>query len=167
MVKRGTRGAMIGALAGIGLLGVDAHAPHARDPQPAVAMAVGSAAVLAAFVCSERRARFETFRTFAVTTGRCLIVLCRRAIHLISKALDVDPTFLFIRMPAIVFGLHYVQQHRSDLRPIYFALFVSLKFLRRRISMAIWRGPVFRNDAEEVLLRLKSDNRAIRMKSYS
>jgi len=55
-------------------------------------------------------------------------------------------------MPAIVFGLHDVQ-HRSDLRPIYCALFVSLKFLRRSVSMAIWCGPVFRNDAEEVLLR--------------
>jgi hypothetical protein len=27
--------------------------------------------------------------------GIGLLVLCRRAIHLIAKALDVDPTFLF------------------------------------------------------------------------
>jgi hypothetical protein len=71
---------MIGALAGIGLLGMDAHAPHARGP--ATCFRYGRGLCGSADGLSMQR-----------TAG---------AIHLVSNALDVDPKFLFILMPAIV-----------------------------------------------------------------
>ena len=45
--------------------------------------------------------------------------------HLLSKALEVDPVFLFFLIPAFAFGLQYFLQNKSDLWPIYFAAYRS------------------------------------------
>ena len=43
-------------------------------------------------------------------------------VHLLSKAMDVDPAFLLFLLPAVVFGVHYFRENKFDVFPIYFAL---------------------------------------------
>ena len=177
----------------------------------AVATAVGYAAVLGAMYAASGGRVFAIFRACA-GGGGSLSYTVQAPIHLLSKALDVDPAFLFFLMPAAVFGLHYFLQNKSDLLPIYFALVLAvttvifgslgiginhlfdlqiasvllLVVAISRIAEVAEMGvgvlavallvsfvptsqslhgdltrPSFRNDANEVLLRLRSDNRPI------
>ena len=177
----------------------------------AVATAVGYAAVLGAMYAGSGGRVFAIFRACA-GGGGSLSYTVQAPIHLLSKALEVDPAFLFFLMPAVVFGLHYFLQNKSDLLPIYFALVLAVTTMifgslgiginhlfdvqiasvlllvvaiSRSATLAeVGTGvlavallvsivptsqsfhgdltrPSFRNDADEVLLRLRSDNRPI------
>jgi hypothetical protein len=89
--------------------------------QLAIATAIGYAAVLGVMYAASGGRVFAIFRACAVGGGSLSYTL-QAPVHLLSKALDVDPVFLLFLMPAIVFGLHYLLKDKSDLLPIYFSL---------------------------------------------
>lgn len=177
----------------------------------AIATGIGYAAVLGTMYVASGGRVFAIFKACA-GGGGSLSYTVQAPIHLISKALDVDPAFLFFLIPAFVFGLYYFFQDKTDLWPIYFAfvlavttvIFGSLGIGINHLfdlqvaavillAVAISRIPTvteigtgivaaslivclvptlqglhgdltrpsFRNNAEEVLLRLHADNRPI------
>src|ERR1700722_19713490 len=177
----------------------------------AIATGVGYAAVLAAMYVGRGGRVFAIFRACA-GGGGSLSYTVQAPIHLLSKALDVDPVFLFFLIPAFAFGLQYFLQNKTDLWPIYFAFVLAvttvifgslgiginhlfdlqvasvilLAVAISRIAALTEIGfgilaaalivslvptlqglhgdltrPSFRNDADEVLLRLHGDNRPI------
>ena len=177
----------------------------------AIATGVGYVVVLGAMYAGSGGRVFAIFRACA-GGGGSLSYTVQAPIHLLSKALEVDPVFLFFLIPAFAFGLQYFLQNKSDLWPIYFAfvlavttvIFGSLGIGINHLfdlqvasvillAVAISRigalteigsgilaaalivslvptlqglhgdltRPSFRNDADEVLLRLHGDNRPI------
>ena len=70
----------------------------------AIATGVGYAIVLAAMYAGSGGRVFAIFKACA-GGGGSLSYTVQAPIHLLSKALDVDPTFLFFLIPAFAFGL--------------------------------------------------------------
>jgi hypothetical protein len=177
----------------------------------ALATGIGYAAVLGAMYVGSAERVFAIFRACAGGGGSLSYTL-QAPIHLLSKAIDVDPTSLFFLIPAFAFGLQYFLQNKTDLWPIYFAfvfavttvIFGSLGIGINHLfdlqvasvivltvavsrlatlteigtgilaaSLVVSIVPTsqslhgdlnrasFRNDADEVLLRLHGDNRPI------
>jgi hypothetical protein len=177
----------------------------------AVATGIGYAIVLGAMYVGSGGRVFAIFKACA-GGGGSLSYTIQAPIHLLSKALDVDPTFLFFLIPAFAFGLYYFLQDKTDLWAIYFAFVLAVTTVifgslgiginhlfdlqvasvillvvaisRIATFTEIGTGilaaslivglvptmqglhgdltrPSFRNDADEVLLRLRNDNRPI------
>jgi hypothetical protein len=177
----------------------------------AIATGIGYAAVLGGMHVASGGRVFAIFRACA-GGGGSLSYSVQAPIHLLSKALDVDPVFLFFLIPAIAFGLQYFLQNKIDLWPIYFAFVLAVTMVifsslgiginhlfdlqvaavillavaisRMATLTEIGTGilaaallvsivptsqglhgdftrPSFRNNADEVLLRLRADNRPI------
>jgi hypothetical protein len=177
----------------------------------AIATGVGYAAVLGIMYAESGGRVFAIFKACA-GGGGSLSYTIQAPIHLLSKALDVDPGFLFFLIPAFVFGLQYFLQNKIDVWPIYFAFVLAVTTVifgslgiginhlfdlqvaaMILLAVAISRiatltevgtgilaasllvcivptsqglhgdltRPSFRNDAEEVLLRLHGDERPI------
>lgn len=91
----------------------------------AIATGVGYAAVLGAMYVGSGGRVFAIFRACAGGGGSLSYTL-QAPIHLLSKALDVDPVFLFFLIPAFAFGLLYFLQNKTDLWPIYFAFVLAV-----------------------------------------
>jgi hypothetical protein len=89
--------------------------------QLAAATAAGGILVLASMYFASGGRVFAIFRACAGGGGSFSYTL-QAPLHLLSKALDVDPAFLLFLIPAAVFGLHYFRENRFDILPIYFAL---------------------------------------------
>jgi hypothetical protein len=89
--------------------------------QLAAATTCGYILVLASMYVASGGRVFTIFRACAGGGGSLSYTL-QAPLHLLSKALDVDPVFLLILVPAAVFGLYYFGENRSDILPIYFAL---------------------------------------------
>ena len=177
----------------------------------AIATGVGYAVVLGTMYVASGGRVFAIFKACA-GGGGSLSYTIQAPIHLISKALDVDPAFLFFLIPAFIFGLQYFLQNKKDLWPIYFAFVLAvttvifgslgiginhlfdlqvaavilLAIATSRVSTLTEIGtgilaasllvcivptsqglhgdltrPSFRNNVDEVLLRLHSDSRPI------
>jgi hypothetical protein len=177
----------------------------------AIATGVGYAIVLGAMYFGSGGRVFGIFKACAAGGGS-LSYTIQAPVHLLSKALEVDPVFLFFLIPAFAFGLYYFLQNKTDLWPIYFAFVVAVTTVifgslgiginhlfdlqiasvillavaisRTVVHTEIGTGilamslivslvptsqglhgdlsrPSFRNNAEEVLLRLHGDNRPI------
>jgi hypothetical protein len=177
----------------------------------AIATGVGNAVVLGTMYVASGGRVFAIFKACA-GGGGSLSYTIQAPIHLISKALDVDPAFLFFLIPAFIFGLQYFLQNKKDLWPIYFAFVLAvttvifgslgiginhlfdlqvaavilLAIATSRVSTLTEIGtgilaasllvcivptsqglhgdltrPSFRNNVDEVLLRLHSDSRPI------
>jgi hypothetical protein len=91
----------------------------------AIATGIGYAAVLGTMYVASGGRVFAIFRACA-GGGGSLSYTIQAPIHLLSKALDVDPVFLFFLIPAFAFGLQYFLQHKTDLWPIYFAFVLAV-----------------------------------------
>jgi hypothetical protein len=89
--------------------------------QLAAATAVGCFLVLASMYFASGGRVFAIFRACAGGGGSLSYTL-QAPLHLLSKALDVDPAFLLFLVPAVVFGLHSFYGSKSDVLSIYFAL---------------------------------------------
>ena len=89
--------------------------------QLAVATACGWILVLAAMHVASGGRVFAIFRACAGGGGSLSYTL-QAPLHLLSKALDVDPVFLLFLVLAAVFGLYYFRENKTDILPIYFAL---------------------------------------------
>jgi hypothetical protein len=89
--------------------------------QLATATACGCILVLAAMYVASGGRVFAIFRACAGGGGSVSYTL-QAPLHLLSKALDVDPVFLLFLVPATVFGVYYFREHKTDILPIYFAL---------------------------------------------
>jgi hypothetical protein len=89
--------------------------------QLAVATTCGYILVLASMYVASGSRVFAIFRACAGGGGSLSYTL-QAPLHLLSKALDVDPVFLLFLVPAVVFGLHYFLENRTDILPIYFVL---------------------------------------------
>lgn len=177
----------------------------------AIATGIGYAAVLGAMYAGSGGRVFAIFRACAGGGGSLSYTL-QAPIHLLSKALDVDPACLFFLIPAFAFGLQYFFQDKTDVWPIYFAfvlgvttvifgslgiginhlfdlqvasvILLAVAISRVATLTEIGTGilaaslivsivptsqglhgdltrPSFRNDADEVLLRLHGDGRPI------
>jgi hypothetical protein len=94
---------------------------HKEAAQLAAATACGCVLVLATMYVASGGRVFAIFRACA-GGGGSLSYKLQAPLHLLSKALDVDPVFLLFLIPAAVFGLYYFQENKTDLLPIYFAL---------------------------------------------
>jgi hypothetical protein len=91
----------------------------------AIATGVGYAVVLGTMYVASGGRVFAIFKACA-GGGGSLSYTIQAPIHLISKALDVDPAFLFFLIPAFIFGLQYFLQNKKDLWPIYFAFVLAV-----------------------------------------
>jgi hypothetical protein len=89
--------------------------------QLAAATVVGCFLVLASMYFASGGRVFAIFRACAGGGGSLSYTL-QAPLHLLSKALDVDPAFLLFLVPAVVFGLHSFYGSKSDVLSIYFAL---------------------------------------------
>ncbi len=89
--------------------------------QLAAATALGCIVVLASMYLASGGRVFAIFRACAAGGGALSYTL-QAPLHLLSKALDVDPVFLLFLVPAAAFGLLYFRQNKSDLLSIHFAL---------------------------------------------
>jgi hypothetical protein len=89
--------------------------------QLAAITAAGYILVLASMYFASGGRVFAIFRACAGGGGSLFYTL-QAPLHLISKAIDVDPVFLLFLVPAAVFGLIYFRDNKSDVFPIYFAL---------------------------------------------
>jgi hypothetical protein len=94
---------------------------HKEALQLAAATAAGCILVLASMYFASDGRVFAIFRACA-GGGGSLFYTVQAPLHLLSKALDVDPVFLLFLVPAAVFGLHYFYENKFDVLPIYFAL---------------------------------------------
>jgi hypothetical protein len=95
--------------------------------QLAVATAVGYAAVLVTMYVASGGRVFSIFRACA-SGGGSLSYTLQAPLHLLSKAIDVDPIFLLLLIPAAAFGVVSFRQSKTEILPIYFllALLVSV-----------------------------------------
>jgi hypothetical protein len=89
--------------------------------QLAAATATGCILVLASMYFASGGRVFAIFRACAGGGGSLSYTL-QAPVHLLSKAIDVDPAFLIFLVPAVVFGVHYFCENKLDVFPIYFAL---------------------------------------------
>ncbi len=89
--------------------------------QLAIATAFGYILVLASMHVASGGRVFAIFRACAGGGGSLSYTL-QAPLHLLSKALDVDPVFLLFLVPAAVFGLPYFREKKTDILPIYFVL---------------------------------------------
>jgi hypothetical protein len=89
--------------------------------QLAAATATGCPVVLASMYFASGGRVFAIFRACAGGGGSLSYTL-QAPLHLLSKALDVDPVFLLFLVPAAVFGLHYFRENEFDFFVIYFVL---------------------------------------------
>jgi hypothetical protein len=89
--------------------------------QLAAATAAGYVLVLASMYFASGGRVFAIFRACAGGGGSLSYTL-QAPLHLLSKALDVDPVFLLFLAPAAVFGVHYFRENKFDIVPIYFVL---------------------------------------------
>jgi hypothetical protein len=89
--------------------------------QLAAATVTGCILVLASMYFASGGRVFAIFRACAGGGGTLSYTL-QAPLHLLSKAMDVDPAFLLFLVPAVVFGLHYFCENKFDVFPIYFAL---------------------------------------------
>jgi hypothetical protein len=89
--------------------------------QLAAATAAGCILVLASMYFASGGRVFAIFRACAGGGGSLSYTL-QAPVHLLSKAMDVDPAFLLFLLPAVVFGVHYFRENKFDVFPIYFAL---------------------------------------------
>jgi hypothetical protein len=89
--------------------------------QLAAATAVGCLLVLASMYFASGGRIFAIFRACAGGGGTLSYTL-QAPLHLLSKALDVDPVFLLFLVPAAVFGLHSFYGNKSEVLPLYFVL---------------------------------------------
>jgi hypothetical protein len=89
--------------------------------QLAAVTAAGYILVLASMYFASGGRVFAIFRACAGGGGSLSYTL-QAPLHLLSKAIDVDPVFLLFLVPAAVFGLFFFRENRSDVLPIYFAL---------------------------------------------
>jgi len=89
--------------------------------QLAVATAAGCILVLAFMYLASGGRVFAIFRACAGGGGSLFYTL-QAPLHLLSKALDVDPVLLLFLVPAAVFGLQYFRENKFDVLPTYFAL---------------------------------------------
>jgi hypothetical protein len=88
--------------------------------QLAAATATGGVLVLASMYFASGGRVFAIFRACAGGGGSLSYTL-QAPLHLLSKALDVDPVFLLFLVPAAAFGLRYFRENKFDVLPIYFA----------------------------------------------
>src|ERR1700760_3648530 len=91
----------------------------------AIATGAGYAVVLGAMYVGSGGRGFAIFKACA-GGGGSLSYTIQAPIHLLAKAFDVDPTFLFFLIPAFAFGLYYFLQDKTDLWPIYFAFVLAV-----------------------------------------
>jgi hypothetical protein len=89
--------------------------------QLAAATVFGCILVLAAMYAGSGGRVFEIFRACAGGGGSLGYTL-QAPVHLLSKALEVDPAFLLFLIPAAAFGWLYFSEDKSALLPLYFAL---------------------------------------------
>jgi hypothetical protein len=89
--------------------------------QLAAITAAGYILVLASMYFASGGRVFAIFRACAGGGGSLSYTL-QAPLHLLSKAIDVDPVFLLFLVPAAVFGLIYFRENEADIVPIYFAL---------------------------------------------
>jgi hypothetical protein len=94
---------------------------HKEAAQLAVATGCGYILVLAAMYFGSDGRVFAIFRACASGGGSIFFTL-QAPVHLISKAMDVDPLFLLFLVPAAAFGLISFKDNKSDILLIYFAL---------------------------------------------
>jgi hypothetical protein len=94
---------------------------YKQAAQLAATTACGCILVLASMHVASGGRVFSIFRACAGGGGSLSYTL-QAPVHLLSKALDVDPVFLLFLVPATVFGLYYFRENRTDILPIYFAL---------------------------------------------
>jgi hypothetical protein len=97
----------------------------ARRYKEAVELAVVTACgyivvVLAMYLGSDGRI-FAIFRACA-SGGGSLSYRLQAPLHLLSKALEVDPLILLILIPAAAFGLAAFRDQLTEILPVYFAL---------------------------------------------
>jgi hypothetical protein len=89
--------------------------------QLAAATTCGCLVVLAAMYLGSGGRVFEIFRACAGGGGSVGYTV-QAPVHLLSKALEVDPSFLLFLVPAAAFGWLYFREDKSAVPPIYFAM---------------------------------------------
>jgi hypothetical protein len=94
---------------------------YAEALQLAAATAFGYVLVLASMYFASGGRVFAIFKACAGGGGSLSYTL-QAPLHLLSKALDVDPVFLLFLVPAAAFGALYFRENKSGVLPIYFAL---------------------------------------------
>jgi hypothetical protein len=126
--------------------------------QLAVATACGYILVLLSMYVASGGRVFAIFRACAGGGGSLSYTL-QAPLHLLSKALDVDPVFLLFLVPAAVFGLHYFHESRTDILPIYFVLVLLVTTIIFG-SLGIGINHLFDLQIAAVLLLVTSISRA-------
>ncbi len=89
--------------------------------QLALATACGYVVVLAAMYLGSDGRVFAIFRACASGGGSIFYTL-QAPLHMLSKALDVDPVILLFLVPAAVLGLASYKEDKTQILPIYFVL---------------------------------------------
>jgi hypothetical protein len=87
----------------------------------AIATALGYAAVLVSMYLASDGRVFAIFKACAGGGGSLSYTL-QAPVHLLSKALEVDPVFLLFLVPAAAFSVLYFRDNKFDVLPIYFVL---------------------------------------------
>jgi hypothetical protein len=87
----------------------------------AVATACGYIVVLLAMYLGSDGRIFAIFRACA-SGGGSLSYRLQAPLHLLSKALEVDPIILLVLIPAAAFGLVAFRDRLTEILPVYFAL---------------------------------------------
>src|SRR5262249_21750026 len=87
----------------------------------AVSTGIGYVLVLIAMYVGSGGRVFGIFRACA-SGGGSLAYTLQAPIHLVSKAMDVDPIFLFLLIVAAAIGGTAFWKHRTEILPIYFVL---------------------------------------------
>lgn len=99
-----------------------AFARRYRDAiQLAIATGVGYVAVLITMYVASGGRVFGIFRACA-SGGGSLLYTVQAPLHLLSKAIEVDPIFLLFLIPAAAFGVAAFRENRTDILPLYFVL---------------------------------------------
>jgi hypothetical protein len=89
--------------------------------QLAIATAAGYVAVLITMYVASGGRVFGIFRACA-SGGGSLAYTLQAPLHLLSKAMEVDPIFLLFLIPAAAFGATAFREQKTDILPLYFVL---------------------------------------------
>jgi hypothetical protein len=87
----------------------------------AIATAIGYAAALITMYAASGGRVFGIFRACA-SGGSSLAYTLQAPLHLLSKAMEVDPIFLLFLIPAAAFGAATFREHKTYILPVYFVL---------------------------------------------
>lgn len=99
-----------------------AFARRYRDAvQLAIATGIGYVAVLITMYVASGGRVFGIFRACA-SGGGSLAYTLQAPLHLLSKAMEVDPIFLLFLIPAAAFGVAAFRDQKTDILPLYFVL---------------------------------------------